>query len=53
MGGTFFKRGTEKNFIHEGVGRVIGNSKKWEADIMALGSHYHPSKGQEREEVQD
>lgn len=53
MGGTFFKRGAEKSFIHEGVGRVIGNNKKWGADMMALGRHYHPSKGQGREEVQN
>lgn len=48
----FFKRGTEKNFIHEGVGRVIGTNKKWGTGIMAFRRHYHPSKGQGRDEVQ-
>lgn len=42
----FFKGEAEKNFIHEGVGRVKINSRKKGAPpgvgMMALGSHYHP-----------
>lgn len=48
-----FLKGGLKSFIHEGVGSVIGNNTKWGAGIMALGRHYHPSKGQGSEEVQN
>lgn len=42
-----FKKGeAEKNFIHEGVGRVKRNSRKKGAPpgvgMVALGSHHHP-----------